>query len=160
MIEYWSTDKEFGLVISHEQLKEISILCIKAGSHETGGILIGGYSENRACASITQITGPAQDSRSGRSWFIRGTFGLQKLIDRLWKQDRQYYLGEWHFHPDAQPNPSAQDIAQMKSIAFSQTYNCPEPLLLIMGGNPAKHPLVRVFVFPGGKIIELAAHSS
>lgn len=155
MIEYWSSDKQFGLIISDEQLRKISAYCSKAGKYETGGVLIGNYSGNKAYATITQIIGPTEDSKSGRNWFARGTSGLQKLIDRFWQHDGQYYLGEWHFHPHAQPNPSAQDITQMKSIASSQAYNCPEPLLLIMGGNPDKYPLVRVFVFPRGKVIEL-----
>jgi integrative and conjugative element protein (TIGR02256 family) len=155
VIEYWSSNKKFGLVVSHEQLLQISAHCIKADGRETGGVLIGNYSANNTCASITQILGPTQDSKSGRTWFIRGISGLQKLIDRYWERDRHYYLGEWHFHPNALPDPSGQDIAQMRSIATSQAFNCPEPLLIIMGGNPAKHPLVRVFVFPKGQLIEL-----
>jgi len=153
--EYWSSNKNFGLVVGPEQLQQMSEHCIKYGSCETGGVLIGSYSDNKACASITQILGPAQDSKSGRTWFIRGISGLQKLIDRYWERDKHYYLGEWHFHPYAMPNPSGQDIAQMRSIASSKAYNCPEPLLIIMGGNPAKHPLVRAFVFPQGQLIEL-----
>ena len=88
------------------------------------------------------------DSRSGRTWFVRGIRGLQKTIDRLWTRQHEYYLGEWHFHPGGAPDPSQTDIEQVQEIAYSEQYHCPEPVLLIIGGEPSGKWSARSFVFP------------
>ncbi len=126
-------------------------LCRKAKRSETGGILAGRYSEGHDCAVVTEVTGPPPDSRSGPTWFKRGVRGLQQLIERLWGQGRAYYLGEWHYHPYGPPNPSKADVAQMTEIASSNGYSCPEPLLLIIGGDPKMGLEIKVFVFQRGE---------
>lgn len=122
-------------------------LCSKAKQNETGGILAGHYSGEHDWAEVTDVTGPPEDSRSGRTWFRRGVRGLQQLINQFWNRDRSYYLGEWHYHPHAEPSPSRTDIVQMKEISQSERYQCPEPILLILGGDPDVEPKLRVFVF-------------
>lgn len=52
----------------------------------------------------------------------------------MWKK-RQYYLGEWHYHPNASPRPSKLDIETMLKLSKSEELHCPEPILLIVGGN-------------------------
>jgi hypothetical protein len=49
---------------------------------------------------------------------------------------KEHYLGEWHFHPFAAPSPSSIDYSQMAEIAVSRSWRCPEPVLLIIGGDP------------------------
>jgi integrative and conjugative element protein (TIGR02256 family) len=132
-------------------------LCRDAKKNETGGIIAGRYTDARDWAIITELTGPPNDSRSGRTWFRRGIRGLQQLIDRLWQRERSYYLGEWHYHPFASPNVSGTDISQMRTIAGSDAYACPEPILLILGGDPAGVFEIRAFVFLRGRdYIELS----
>ena len=58
------------------------------------------------------------------------------MLDRVWGHRRDYYVGEWHFHPFATPVPSPTDEKQMAEIANTSTWRCPEPVLLIIGGNP------------------------
>ena len=114
----------------------------KADRFETGGILIGYYTSTNTQAIVTKITGPSKDSGSGRSWFKRGTLGLSALLNRVWNSG-EYYLGEWHFHPMASSvQPSPQDIYQMKEIAFSERYNCPEPIMIIIAGSYYKYTLI------------------
>ena len=105
-----------------------------ANRYETGGIMIGTYSEDQRTAVVSEITGPTKDSRSGYTWFNRGVKGLKELLIRQWEM-KQYYLGEWHFHPKASPIPSFQDRKQMKAIAVSHHYHCPEPIMVIIGGT-------------------------
>jgi len=129
-----SLDKKFTVKISEDCIDSILSYIRIAGRYETGGILMGQYSTNLDIATIKNITGPPSDSKGGRTWFKRGIKGLKMIIDRFWEQ-KTYYLGEWHFHPNAAPNPSLQDKKQMSEIAISPDYNCPEPILLIIGGN-------------------------
>jgi hypothetical protein len=58
------------------------------------------------------------------------------MLERAWGLRKEYYLGDWHFHPFSPPNPSADDYDQMLRIASSPNWKCPEPVLLIIGGDP------------------------
>ena len=149
--EYKSADGLFGLRLPAICVHRLVELCGEAGNNETGGILVGTYNEALDCARVVKVLPPPTDSRRGRTWFQRGVRGLQKLLDRFWQAERQYYLGEWHFHPYAAPSPSGRDIAQMEDIAGADSYHCPEPLLIILGGDPRASWRIRAFTFPRGR---------
>jgi integrative and conjugative element protein (TIGR02256 family) len=148
-----STDKKFALQLEEAIMNKALSYISKVGAKETGGILMGNYTPNLNTAIIKTITGPTKDSKSGYTWFERGLKGLQALIDSSW-QKQDYYLGEWHFHPNASPIPSGKDIKQMKEISNSKQYNCSEPILIIIGGNTRLHE-VKAFVVHQDKIKEL-----
>src|SRR5579875_60575 len=151
---YKSADKRFGVQIDAECVDDMVAHIKTAGNKETGGILIGFYNEQRDAAIVKKITGPPSDSRSDRTWFNRGVKGLQQLLNKVWKE-RQYYLGEWHYHPNASPDPSFCDKAQMINIATSAQYHCPEPILIIIGGS-ALNNTMKVFVtIEGKRLMEL-----
>ena len=61
-----------------------------------------------------------------------------------WKS-REYYLGEWHYHPREAGQPSKGDNRQMVRIAESLDYNTPEPVLIVVGGSDWE---VLAHVFP------------
>ncbi len=63
----------------------------------------------------------------------------------------QSYLGEWHFHPGAAPEPSPEGEEQLRQIAVSSEYHCPEPVLMLVGGNLGIGYSMRAFVFPKGQ---------
>jgi len=146
--EFWSNDRRFGLSVREKEMAGILALCSGAKPSETGGILVGLYTPAHDCAIVTHVTGAPPDSRSGCSWFHRGTQGLQPWLDRMWVSMRHFYLGEWHFHPGREPVPSPGDVDQMKSISESPSYRCPEPVLLIVGGDPESRWAARAYVFP------------
>ncbi len=160
--EFRSEDGAFGASISPKTLTEILESCRDFAPAETGGILVGRYNDALNCAVVTDASERPPDSRSGRTWLLRGTAGLQSWLDRLWSSSkRRYYLGEWHFHPGGAPEPSPTDIEQMGKIARSPSYECPEPVLLLVGGAAEKRSDVRVYVFlsKGGRAapVELLA---
>jgi integrative and conjugative element protein (TIGR02256 family) len=141
-----SPDKRFGVLISEAELAKAVKQCGKAGRKETGGILVGRYTETHDFAVVTSASDAPRDSRAGGTWFSRGVAGLQRWLNGLWKS-KAFYLGEWHFHPFALASPSGDDLAEMRSIATTESYHCPEPILMIVGGDPKKDWHVRVFVF-------------
>lgn len=145
---YWSEDRRYGVRIAGELIAKMVRLCAQAAGDETGGILVGHYTVALNCAVIRAVSRAPSDSARGRTWFDRGVRGLQRWIDRLWARERYYYLGEWHFHPQGAPLPSATDIRQMEQVAASVNYRCPEPILVIIGGDPPRHWELRVFIFP------------
>ena len=141
-----SPDKRFDVQISQAELAKAVKQCGKAGRKETGGILVGRYTAAHDCAIVTSVSDAPRDSCAGGTWFRRGVAGLQRWLNGLWKS-KIYYLGEWHFHPFALASPSGDDLAEMRSITNTESYHCPEPILIIVGGDPKKVWHVKVFVY-------------
>jgi len=57
----------------------------------------------------------------------------------------------------AAPTPSAVDHREMRDIAASAANNCPEPVLLIIGGHPPGPWSASAHVFRrAGEVVELA----
>lgn len=133
-LSFQSIDGQFALAIGRGELEKILRYSLASGHLETGGILIGHYSEQHNIAFVGDVSGPPRDSKSGTTWFHRGIQGLQVWLNTLWGK-RRYYLGEWHFHPDGRPIASSIDVRQIKAISESADYRCPEPLLVIIGGT-------------------------
>ena len=129
-----SADGHFGLVIGNSQLERMHARCAASHPLETGGVLIGYYNTRHDTAIITGAAGPPPDSQCGRTRFYRGTQGVSDLLKRLW-QKREYYLGEWHYHPGGAAFPSAADIRQMREIAKDDSTHCPEPILILIGAD-------------------------
>lgn len=150
-LTFRSEDARFGVSIPRRVLGEILEHCAAAGGAETGGVLIGEYTQQHDCAIVHLATGPTTDSVATRTTFRRGIAGLQALLNRLWHRQRRYYLGEWHFHPGGTPDPSDVDRAQLRAISEDPDYRCPEPVLLIVGGEPTRAWKAAAFVFPQGK---------
>ena len=148
----------FGLSVPTPVVRKILGYCARALPNETGGILIGRYSECLDTALVLKVTPAPPDSRAGRTWFYRGTQGLPRLLDEAW-QNGLYYIGEWHFHPLTDPTPSETDRWQLRDIARDERYYCAEPLLLIFGGHPHRRWLARSYVFSRAEPeIELLSH--
>jgi integrative and conjugative element protein (TIGR02256 family) len=78
-------------------------------SHEAGGVLIG-ERKNRGL-TIKLATPPQSADRSSRTRFYRSEQGHQQLVNEAWLASggRSDYVGEWHTHPEEQPNPSFVD---------------------------------------------------
>lgn len=134
VFEYVSDDNRYGIRIPENLINKAILIC-NSSKKETGGILVGYYSSDQKWANIINVTNPPRDSKHGFFTFFRGIHGLKELLDYEWKNNGCFYIGEWHYHPKALPQPSQKDIGQM--IIFSKDYElkCPEPILLIIGGH-------------------------
>jgi integrative and conjugative element protein (TIGR02256 family) len=150
-LRFISEDRRFEIKIDASRVSEMVRHCIKSGKNETGGILVGKYNSTTTCAHILVVKDAPTDSVRGPFTFVRGVRGLQRWLDQLWRNKQGYYLGEWHFHPFAAPNPSSTDVKQMEALAQDGGHHCPEPILLILGGDPQVSWSIRVFVFPRGR---------
>lgn len=78
-------------------------------------------------------TFPGRSDDISKCTFYRGIDGLKRILDLAWDQG-QYYLGEWHYHPNASSAPSNIDKNQMIVLSQDQKLKCPEPILIIVGG--------------------------
>lgn len=137
-------DGTFAVELQASVLGALDRFCRDAGSVETGGILVGRYSDDLALAIVREATPPLTDSKRGRSWFVRGVSGLTEMLSKRWRaKERTFYIGEWHFHPANHVEPSGEDFTQMIEISRAREYDCREPLLVILGA--AKHDGRRIF---------------
>ena len=146
--EAWTENRCYGLRIPSKVVSKMLGLCRVVPDTETGGILVGYYNRSRDCAVVTECSGAPRDSRRGKNFFYRGVHGLQCWLSSLWNLgQRRYYLGEWHFHPFAKPDPSNTDLRQMRINAEDKSYHCPEVLMFIIGGDPNAEWTCRSFVY-------------
>lgn len=154
-------DKVFNLEFGDAPLKELARLCTKSGELETGGVLIGYYTNDLSTAVVTELTGPPKDSKRGHSWFFRGVAGLKELLAQRWRQPRKHhYIGEWHYHPANHVEPSQEDITQLIEISKNQDYHCKEPLMIIAGRGSKEFRPLRAFICSSGEVIELFSKNS
>jgi integrative and conjugative element protein (TIGR02256 family) len=145
-----TVDGNFAVLLRAPVLESLERLCREAGTSETGGILIGRYSDDRSVAIVCEATPPPSDSRRGRSWFVRGVNGLRQMLGTKWRAaERTYYVGEWHFHPVDHVEPSPEDFSQMVEIGRTNEYDCKEPLMVILGtGRRDGLRALRAYVCP------------
>lgn len=147
-IFFKSDSGRYGVVFMSRMFSKMLHECIRAGANETGGIFWGKYNDSLDSAIITGFSRAPEDSVIGRSSFVRGVAGLQRKLQSLWnKSNRAYYLGEWHFHPSGSSAASSTDIQQMFENANSRQLQCPEPIMIIIGGNPCRDWEVNINVY-------------
>ncbi|HEX7949010.1 MAG TPA: Mov34/MPN/PAD-1 family protein [Candidatus Limnocylindrales bacterium] len=153
MKRYVAAEGELAVSIEDEAWLSIIEQCSAAGRRETGGILIGRYTRWRDQAHIIEATGPPRDSRFWAFAFWRGLKGLRTLLAARWRESGMSYLGEWHFHPYMSAEPSPTDLKQMRQFAGDPAYQCPKPVLVVVGGDPAQDEDVTVSVVDGDAVV-------
>ena len=145
--------------LSAVAMKTIQARALAAGEHETGGILIGRYNLDGNKVLVSEATTQTKDSWSGRTWFQRGIHGLKDLLRSRWSGG-EYYVGEWHSHPSAAPEPSWKDITAMQKISRTRKYRCPKPIMVIAGTSGAREVSLSASVFSNGGLVRLHNYSS
>jgi len=117
--------------------------------NEVGTSLVGCYSQDRFRAFITGLAPLTGDSRGSHTTFHRGTYGLEEFFRSVFQRFRgkRHYVGEWHSHPHGPATPSSVDDRNQLDIAKDDETDCPECILVILGGDPLKRPDVAVYVY-------------
>lgn len=152
-IRFESHTTKVAVVLREAAFETIRDQALAAGGKETGGILIGRYDSSGDVAIVSEATSRPRDSKSGWSWFQRGASGLKDLLRKRWGRG-DYYLGEWHSHPGAAPDPSGNDIDEMRTISRDPTYHCSKPIMVIVG-TPFRTVRLSASVFENGRLLPL-----
>jgi integrative and conjugative element protein (TIGR02256 family) len=110
---------------------------------ETGGILIGLANWKRRTVYVTRILEPPLDSYSSPYAFVRGTSDIPDEIERIHERTGAMlgYVGEWHTHPDGEPQPSLQDLSTVKKIKPNLD-KVPLPTLLLIVTEGGIYPYI------------------
>jgi len=125
---------------------------------ETGGILIGRIEGSKAI--IEMATGPGPKAVRTATRFERDVEFAQEALDaESAKETNNVYLGEWHSHLVASPEPSGRDVLSMVGIADAHNYVTDCPVMLICGFDPktAKIGELKAWVFPISSSMRRAA---
>ncbi len=123
--------------LSAEIRAEISRLAEAKRDRETGGILLG-YRDDDGIAHVVEITDAGPGATESATRFERDRDYCQERLDDAVRRlgDRGQYLGEWHSHLEAAPEPSPTDIESLVGIAEAPNYLIDEPVLIIAGLSP------------------------
>jgi len=120
---------------------------------EIGTSLIGSYTPDGFDAVVLDIAPVPSDSKGQRGAFQRGVRGLKGFFRALFdaSHGEKHYVGEWHSHPFGPCTPSPTDDANQNAISNSSKTNCPESILIILGGDLLRKPETSVFVYSRGR---------
>lgn len=124
----------------------LSVLWQEATStapRETGGILLGYWSESPAVPVVTHAIGPGPFAKHERDRFVPDHDFHESEIARLYRQSKctLQYLGDWHSHPSNPGCLSNADYMTLCRIASSRKARAPRPLMLILAYGPRWEPV-------------------
>ena len=151
-IELINGHKNVKLVVSERLLELLKEYGNKHYPNEIGGFLIGYYSNDLKTLYITDSILP-QKYKSLSNLFERSTFGISNTLLNLFKIKRQYYIGEWHTHPNGTTQFSNTDLNAMTEIHDCKTVQIENPILLIISINVSKKVDYTFYLFNNGELI-------
>ena len=123
--------KNLNLEYSEALIEKLTKIGNNSYPNEVGGFLIGKYSEDFKSLNITDFIMPKKYTSTPIS-FIRNIEGLLDLFKRFFSKG-QYYVGEWHTHPNGSSEYSSTDLRAMINCAECSTVSIENPVLLILG---------------------------
>lgn len=126
---------------------------------ETGGVLIGYVDEQRRAVAL-RATGPGPRAERSRTRFSRDPDSIQAELDRgaIELGARGLYVGEWHSHLEASPQPSPTDVESLFGIASAPNYLTRCPVMVIAGLDPKTRRVQEMgsWTFPlGGRVYRI-----
>lgn len=137
MADKWITYEYGGwkVELSLSLLSEMQTDRKKALPNETGGVLIGAYDIARKRIYVVYQVRAPEDSISSPTSFIRGCANLPKRLKYIHETtlDNLTYIGEWHSHPSANTQRSADDVKLHEAIVGYNRENCLPGCMMILG---------------------------
>ena len=134
-------------------LQEIGAHGIKSYPKEFGGILIGEYTEDFKTLNVNDTILPKK-YKGERYSFERSITGLVEHLKRIFQSNpSQYYVGEWHTHPNGSSHYSNTDLYSMIEIADCRTVNIKNPVLLILSVNESEIKDFTLYLYDNKKLL-------
>lgn len=100
------------------------------GDAEAGGQLFARLSKGQI--DVLKATGPRRHDLRSRFYFAPSRIAERREIQRLHRQGL-HYVGDWHTHPEARPQPSALDLRNIREIFIKSRHAYGGILMVIMG---------------------------
>lgn len=133
-------------------LAKLSNCGIKQFPNEFGGFLMGYYSSDFKTLTITDTILP-KEYQGTPCLFQRSVNGIDALFDEFYnKEPKQYYVGEWHTHPNGSTRYSQTDIQAMINIANCKTVYITNPVLLILSVDKSSMKNFQFYFYDNEKL--------
>jgi integrative and conjugative element protein (TIGR02256 family) len=103
--------------IGHESVKLIEAEIAKTRPFETGGVIVGRIRDE--VITIDNLSGPGPNALHEIDYFQADANYVDMFIDLHYANSNgeSRYLGEWHCHPQVQPEPSPKDLVSLSEIS-------------------------------------------
>lgn len=123
------------ILIAHEVLERITADAARyAGKKERGGIFIG--LRRGPHVQIADVTLPMRWDFGTLISFQRSARGHQDAALKRWRESEHTmdWVGEWHSHPESDPNPSSIDLHSWNRIVRDRA----APMVFLIVGFTAR----------------------
>lgn len=109
----------------------------RAAPHETGGLLVGYWSESGSEVVVVDATAPGPAAREESNSFTPDyDHDLQVIARRYADSNRRHtYLGDWHSHPTSTAYLSPDDLDALRRIGRDERARAAQPLMIVLGGE-------------------------
>lgn len=126
--ELWIATEAVAIIRAHTQRHPWSC--------EAGGILLGRLLVEGGVVVVDQVGTPSSEDRRSRFRFFRARRPSQTAVDDAWTTSggELNYLGEWHTHPEDDPEPSSHDRHEWQKLVTTATYE-QESLFFVIAGR-------------------------
>lgn len=144
-----SDDGRYSVKIRNVVLRRMRDLAVKHAPNEVGTALVGSYSDDGHSATVHDLAPLTTDSKGSRFSFVRGVHHLPAFFSAVYRKSkgRRHYVGEWHSHPNGSAASSQTDDHNQTAIANDHDTDCPEAILVILGGDNRSFPDIAAFVY-------------
>lgn len=122
--------------LSQRAIAEMGMWIQDDGSkHEAGGVLLGRLIVDCDDVVVDLASAPSNGDKRTRFSFFRARRPAQRLVDQKWSESSGtcVYLGEWHTHPQDDPQPSGQDLRNWSEILRQARYEGASLFFVIVG---------------------------
>lgn len=144
-----SSDERHTVILEYPVLEKMRQLAAQHFPNEVGTALVGCYSDDGFIATIKDLAPLAEDSYGSHRYFVRGVKALAQYFTRVFKKSNglMHYVGDWHSHPNSVANPSPMDDENQSAVSADLAADCPESILLILGGNSREFEDIQAYVY-------------
>ncbi len=140
------------LVVEDDLMNRLGKLGVKHYPNEFGGFLIGNYAADFGTVFINDFLLPKKYSGSSFG-FVRSVEGLKSKFNDLFDRKKQYFVGEWHTHPDGSTMYSQTDLNAMIKTAECETVRIENPILLVLSVNKSRLTNYTFYFYENRKLI-------
>lgn len=152
-MKFTNTYKNVDIIISEALLEKLSKYGIEQFPNEFGGFLMGHYSSDFKTLTITDTILPKK-YKGTPSLFERSIEGIRQSFEDFYKKEpSQYYIGEWHTHPNGSTLYSQTDMQAMINITACETVHITNPVLLILSVNKSGLNSFQFYLYDDKKLL-------
>lgn len=141
------------LIIEDSLITKIADIGISHFPNEFGGFLIGEYSDDLKKLYVKDYILP-KIYKGQPFLFERSIEGIEILFKKIFNTKKQYYLGEWHTHPNGSTHFSNTDLNAMIKTVECETVKIYNPILLILSISESKMNNYTFYFYDNKKLIK------